>query len=120
MFIGKFLAFTLLSFFLYQSTVSAEDLFDKDPLEGFSVSKGDIEKSLDGLRKSGRISEEDYQKAKKELGAMSDSQVSALKETAVGMVRNDPDKAVDLVNKGEKIDPEAVRKQIGDLSKPKE
>lgn len=120
MIIGKFLAFTLLSFCLFQSTVSANDDLDKDPLEGFTVSKSDIISSLDSLKKMGKISEADYQKAKKELEAMSDSQVSALKETAVGMVRNDPDKAVDLVNKGAKIDTEAAKKQINDLSKPKE
>lgn len=119
MFFGKFLVFTLLSFFLYQSTVSANDEM-KDPLEGFSVSKEDIIKSLDSLKKMGKISEEDYQKAKKELGGMSDAQIGALKETAVGMVRNDPDKAVDLVNKGGKIDPAATQTQIRDLSKPKE
>lgn len=120
MFFGKLLAITLLSFCLFQNTVSASEDLDKDPLEGFTVSKEDIIKSLDGLKKMGKISESDYQKAVKELTSMSDAQVSALKETAVGMVRNDPDKAVELVNKGNKIDTEAAKKQIGDLSKPKE
>ncbi len=115
---GKALIITLLSFFLFQGNLSANDDFDL--LSNFQVSKDDISKSLDNLRQMGKISEEDYQKAKKELSGMSNNQVSALKETAVGLVRNDPDKAVGLVKKGSAINPEEVRKQIGDLSIPKE
>lgn len=117
MLLGKALVITLLSFFFFNGNISAND--DLDPLAGFTVSKDDINKSLDNLKQMGKISEEDYQKAKKELGGMSDHQVSALKETAVGLVRNDPDKAVGLVQ-GAKIDANEVKKQIGDLSLPKE
>lgn len=115
---GFALIITLLSFFLFQGNLSASD--DLDPLANFQVSKDDIIKSLDNLKQMGKISEEDYQKAKKELGGMSNNQVSALKETAVGLVRNDPDKAVSLVNKGGQINAEEVKKQIGELSLPKE
>jgi len=118
---GKMLLFTLLSFFMFQSPLSASELESEnvDPLANFTVSKDEISKSLDSLKSSGKISDADYQKAKKELGGMSDSQISAIKETAIGMVRNDPDKAVELVN-AKKIDTSAVQKQINDLSKPVE
>lgn len=117
---GKMLLFTLLSFFLFQSPLSASESEEMaDPLANFTVSKDEIAKSLDNLKASGKISDADYQKAKKELGGMSDTQISAIKETAIGMVRNDPDKAVELVN-ANKIDTAAVEKQIKDLSKPAE
>lgn len=115
---GKILFFTLLSFFMFQSPLSASELEseDKDPLAGFTVSKDEIAKSLDNLKAGGKISDADYQNAKKDLGGMSDTQISAIKETAIGMVRNNPDKAVELVN-ANKIDASAVQKQINDLSK---
>lgn len=113
---GKMLFFALLSFFIFQSPLSASEEM-ADPLANFSVSKDEISKSLDGLKASGKISDADYQKAKVELLGMSDAKVNAIKETAIGMVRNNPDKAVELVN-ANKIDTAAIQKQINDLSKP--
>lgn len=115
--LSKFLSavslFTLLS---YPAHSQAEEL-EQDPLTNFSVSKEEVLKSLDMLKSNGQISEKDYLAAKQQLSGMNASQISALKETAVGMVRNDPDKAVEL-SKG-KFDAEATKKQINDLSKPK-
>lgn len=71
------------------------------------------------MKANGQISAEDFEKAKKQLAGMSPTQIKALEETAKGMIRNDPDKAVDLA-KGKKLDSDAVQKQIDDLSRPKD
>lgn len=91
-----FTAMTLLSFFMFQSNLSAQE--DADPLSNITVSKEDIVKSLDMLKKQGKISEADYQKAKAELMSMSDSQVNGIKESAVDIVKKDPKKAMEMVN----------------------
>ncbi len=119
MFFSKFVVITLMSFCFHQNTVSASEGFDKDPLAGLSFSKEEIAKSLETLKNSGKISDADYKKATTELMGMSQNQINALKEAAVGMVRNNPDKAVELVQKGS-FDAEATKKQISDLSKPKD
>ena len=107
---GKFLLFTALSFFTFQPQVSASDDVN-DPLTGFTVSKDDIVKGLDHLKSEGKISQADYDKAKSELSGMSDSSVDELKDKAVGIVRNNPDKALELV-KAPKVNPEEVQKQL--------
>ena len=96
------------------NTVNAND--EVDPLANFSITPGEIQKSLENLKKNGQISQEDYDKATKQLAGMSANEITALKETAIGMVRNDPDKAVELT-KG-KINTAEIEKQINDLSKP--
>ena len=92
----------------------AQDL-NVDPLSNLSISKDDIFKSLDNLKKEGKISDADYEKAKLELKAMSDTQVNGMKDTAVNMIRKDPDKAVDLI-KGSAIDMKEVEKQAGEAA----
>lgn len=98
-------------------STSAQD--DVDPLANFKVSKTDILKSLETLKNSGQIGQADYDKAVKELGSMSNAQVEGMAQTAIGMVRNDPDKATSLL-KSKNIDLKEVEKQIGELSRPKE
>ena len=114
---GKLVALTLISFLLFQSPLSASE--DVDTLSTIKVSKEDILKSLDGLKKAGKISAADYEAAKKELIGMNDTQIDAIKETAVGVVKNNPEKADELL-KAKKIDTKEVKKQIDDLSKPKD
>lgn len=117
MIMGKLLVI-LLTFFLFQSPLSANDNLDVDPLANIKVSKQDIIKSMEALRKQGKISEADFQNAKKELEAMSDTQVNSITDTAVDVIKKDPDKAVGLLQ-GAKIDSNEVKKQVDSVSKPK-
>lgn len=117
MIMGKLLVI-LFTFFLFQSPLSANDNLDTDPLANIKVSKEDILKSMEALKKQGKISEADYQNAKKELEAMSDSQVNSITDTAVDVIKKDPDKAVGLLQ-GAKIDTNEVKKQVDSVSKPK-
>lgn len=108
-----FTAITLLSFVVFQSNLSAsENDVDTltDPLVDFKVNKTEIMSSLDQLKKEGKISDKDYQAAKKQLMGMSDSQMNGLKDQAINMVRKDPDKTVDLY-KGKTIDLKKVEQQ---------
>lgn len=114
--IGKYTLLIILSLTVFESSLSASEE-GLDLLSDFKISKVEIVKSLDNLRKNGQISDAEYEKAKKELGGMSDSQVNAIKETAVGLVKNNPDKALELAN-AKKIDTDAVDKEIKELSRP--
>ena len=76
--------------------VNAQDI---DPLANFTISKDEISQSLDKLRATGKISEADHAAAKKELAQMNDAQVGSIKDKAIGIVRKDPDKALELINK---------------------
>jgi PAB1-binding protein PBP1 len=102
---------TLMAFFLFQSPLSASDELDVDPLSNINVSKEDIIKSLESLQKLGKISQADLDKAKKELSALNDSQIKSITDTAVDVIRKDPDKALGLVN-AVKVDTNEVKKQI--------
>lgn len=117
MIIGKLLI-TLLTFFLFQSPISANDDLEGDPLANIKVSKEDILKSMEALKKQGKISDADYQKAIKELEGMNQSQINNITDTAVDVIRKDPDKAMGLL-KGEKIDTKALKEQVDSVSKPK-
>ena len=111
LFTGKLLLFTLLSFFIFQTPLSASelDLGKMDPLTNFTVSKDEIAKSLDILKASGKINNADYEKAKKQLDGMTDNQINKIKETAIEMIKSDPDKAFGLVNT-DKIDTSTIQK----------
>lgn len=87
-------------------------------LSDIKVSKNDIKISLDKLKAEGQISEADYKKALEQLGGMNDTQISLMKETAIGMVKNDPDKAAEVV-KSKKMNSPEVQKQLKDLAAPK-
>lgn len=117
MIMGKLLI-TVFTFFLFQSPLSANDTLETDPLANLKLSKQDILTSMEELKKQGKISEADYQKAKKELEAVSDSQVNSIRDTAVDVVRKDPDAALNLL-KGAKIDTNEVKKQIDSVSPSK-
>lgn len=114
---GKRLFFTvliLISFFVFQSNLSAADNeVDTltDPLVDFKVNKDEILKSLDVLKKDGKISDKDYEEAKKQLLNMNDGQINGLKDKAINMVRKDPDKTVDLY-KDKKIDLKKVEQHM--------
>jgi hypothetical protein len=113
----KFIFSFLFLSMLLTSSIRAED-DNKDPLVGIEVSSDEISKSLDGMKASGQISQKDYEEAKKQLSGMNSAQIKALSETAIGMVRNNPDKAVELST--QKFNADATKKQINDLSRPKE
>lgn len=102
---------SLTALLLLQSPLSANDELDIDPLANINVSKEEILKSMEVLRKQGKISNADYDRAKKELSGLSHSQVKSITETAVDVIRKDPDKALSLVNAA-KLDPNEVKKQI--------
>jgi hypothetical protein len=102
------LTFTLFLVLTIPFVVQAEDV---DPLANFTVSKSEIADSLAKLKASGKISEADYNAAKKELDGMSDSQVGAIKDKAVGLARKNPDKALELINKP-KLDAKELEKQL--------
>ncbi len=87
-----------------------------DTLTGMQVSPEEIHKSLAKMKADGQISAEDFEKAKRHVASMSSTDLKVLNETAIGMVKNDPDKAVEL-SKG-KLDVGAVQKQIKSLSSP--
>jgi len=109
--------FSLVTLLSYPCHLHAEE--EGDPLNSVQISNGEILKSLEMMKANGQISAEDYEKAKTQLQGMSPTQIKALEETAKGMIRNDPDKAVELA-KGKKLDSGAVQKKINDLSRPKE
>lgn len=107
----KKLIMVLLAFFLFQSLLLANDDLDVDPLANISVSKEDILKSMELLNKQGKISNADLEMAKKELSGLNNSQVQSITDTAVDIIRKDPDKALSLVNSA-KINTNEVKKQI--------
>jgi hypothetical protein len=98
MLIRKYLLIVPLAFFLFHTSLSAAEDSGSDKLSNMIVSKDEIVQSLDMLKKSGRISQADYDRAKKELTGMSDTQVSGLTDKALDMVKKDPAKADALVN----------------------
>lgn len=83
---------------------------DVDPLSNITISKDEISKSLDHLKGQGKISESDYNEAQKELKTMSDSQIESIKDKAIGLIRKDPDKALEIINK--KIDKKELEKEL--------
>ncbi|MBC7713701.1 MAG: hypothetical protein H7177_10195 [Rhizobacter sp.] len=115
MFTGKILLVSLFTFFSFHSPLSAAEDLNVDPLSNISVSKDEIIKSLEMLKKQGKITDADYQKAKKEIAVMTDAQVNGIKDIAVNMVRKDPDKAVELLN-AKKIDLKQVEKQAVEVT----
>lgn len=113
-------ALLVLMTFVFQTNVCfGEEDLNIDPLSNVNISKEELAKSMELLRKENKISEADFQKANKELMGMNDVQISALTQTAVGMIRKNPDKAVDL-SKADKVDHKEVQKQIDSLSSPQD
>lgn len=114
----KQILFTFMAFFIFQSPLSANDEQLVNPLSSINISKDDIIKSMEALQKQGKISPADLEKAKRELSGLSDSQIKSITETAMDVIRKDPDKALGLVN-AVKLDPDEVKKQIENApSKP--
>ncbi len=70
--------------------------FEADPLNNFSVSKDEISQSLDKMKVAGKINEEEYKIAKRELASLNDEKLTALNEKAKNLIRTDPDAAVNL------------------------
>jgi hypothetical protein len=110
---GKILLLSMCSFAILQTPAKAET----DPLANITVTKNEVAKSLDNLKKEGKISQKDYDDAQKALVGMSDAHLTAIKEMAVGMARNNPDKAMELV-KAPSIDLAEAEKQMNALSNP--
>jgi hypothetical protein len=102
------LALFTLTFF---SLPTHADEVEADPLAGIQMSKSDVMQGLEMLKKEGKISNDDYVKAQKQLAGMSDSAISGMKDQAVAIIRKDPDKAVELY-KAPKVDPNEVQKQL--------
>lgn len=66
--------------------LSAEEVL-KDPLDGVKVSKDEISKSLEIMKKEGKISAADYEKAKKELSSMNQNDIDSVNKKAIDLVR---------------------------------
>lgn len=113
---GKILFLGLMTLSLIQSPLMASDI---DPLANITVSKGEVLKSLENMKNSGQITQKDYEETVKAVNGMSDQNLAAIKEMAVGMARNDPDKAMALA-KAPKIDLAEAESQLKALSKPKD
>ncbi|MBC7428350.1 MAG: hypothetical protein H7336_07045 [Bacteriovorax sp.] len=103
--------FLMFSLFLFQSPLSAAEESNVDTLSSLTINKDEIFTSLDNLRKEGKISDTEYQKAKKELAGMNDDQIKGIKDKAVTVIKKDPSKAEDIVN-GKKIDMKEFEKQM--------
>ncbi len=102
---------TIMAFFWLQSPLSANDELELSPMSGINISKENILKSLEELKKQGKISDSDLEKAKKELSDLSDSQIKSMTKTAVDIIEKDPNKAMELMNL-KKIDNDEVKKKI--------
>lgn len=113
--LGKSLLLTLCAFIIFQGPLRAET--DADPLANISISKSEVAGSLDKLKKEGKISQKEYDEAKAALLGMSDDHLKAIKEVALGMARNDPDKALQLV-KAPTIDLAEAEKQMQAINNP--
>jgi hypothetical protein len=93
--------------------------YAQNNVSDIKISKDEIVQSLEILKKNGNISEEDYQKAKKELGAMNDKQVDSLtmkaketiKQYPTGVTGPGPDK------KANEADLEKLNKELDNFSK---
>ena len=68
----------------------SNSLWAQTDIDAMKISKGEIEKSLEMLKQSGTISEEDYKKAKTELGKMSDKEVDSIAVKAKEAIKKDP------------------------------
>jgi ribosome recycling factor len=64
--------------------------YAQNNINDIKISKDEIVQSLEMLKKNGSISEEDYQKAKKELGTMNDKQVDSLTMKAKETIKKNP------------------------------
>ena len=71
------------------SAFALEEL--KDSLDGIKISKDEVSKSLDTMRREGKISEADYAKTKQELGSMDQAQIDAINKKAIDLIRKNPD-----------------------------
>lgn len=111
----KIIALSLLFAFSI-SSVNADDEM-ADPLAGIEINSDEIQKSLANMKANGQISAEDFEKASKQLSTMSSTEIKTLNQAAIGMVRNDPDKAVELT-KAKSINSAEVEKQVQALSRP--
>ena len=113
---GKLFCLGLFAISLVQSPLQASDV---DPLANLTISKSEVLKSLENMKNAGQITQKDYEETVKSVNGMSDQNLSAIKDMALGMVRNDPDKAMALA-KAPKIDLAVAEEQLKSLSKPKE
>ena len=60
-------------------------------LSNFKLNKDDIKTSLEKLKKEGKISNQDYLKALKELSTLDDSKIKDMQKKATDMVINHPE-----------------------------
>jgi hypothetical protein len=96
--------------------------FSQDSGVSLKVSKDDIIKSLEMMKKEGKLSDADYIKTKKELGNMDQSQIDSLNDKAVNFVKKNPEKADDMykslhLHNDNKINYENLGKELENTSK---
>ncbi len=78
------------------------DKLQIDPFSNVDVSKEGMLKSLSMLRRNETISEEEYEKAKKELSNTSDAQIKSMTNAAIEIIKKDPNKIIDMMNRKSK------------------
>jgi hypothetical protein len=81
----------------------------KDPLTEIKVSKEEILQSLDSLKKSGRISEEEYLQTKKVLLGMDQNQIENINNKAKTTIKTNPKEAQTIF--------ESLEKDLNNVSK---
>lgn len=107
----KYLLLTLTLISFAAPSMALEEGVDTISLDTMKISKEDIMASLDKLRKGGQISEEDYQKAKKQLEGLSDAQIKGIKDKAVKIVKENPE-VVNEAMKSKQMTPEEIKKSL--------
>ncbi len=92
-----------LSIVFYASVGVAQESTDEQALvnvvKDIKIDKAEIRKSLEDMKKNGKISDAEYLKALKDLEGFDEGKINALKNQAVDIIKSDPKKAEEMVNK---------------------
>ena len=117
----KMTIFTLMAFFLLQSPLSANDKKPIDPLANSAISKEEVLKQIEELKKQGRISQADLDKAQKAMSAFmaSQSDDDPTPLPTISISKEDILKSVEVLHKQGKISQvelDLARKQLSGLT----
>lgn len=103
--------------FILIAFIMSFNIFAQDSLDNITVSREEIGKSLEIMRKEGKISEADYLKTKKEFGLMNQGQIDSVTKKAIGIVKKNPDKAESAYKNMQKDNIDGLQKELDNLSK---
>ena len=85
------------------------------PMPSLNLNKEGMLKTIESLRAQGKISQIDFEKAKKELLGLSDHQIKTMTETAIEIIKKDPEKALGLID-NMKVENNEVKKEVERIS----